>query len=56
MNQFSATGYVIKSSLEKKDIQPADDISYEGCSFLVQTDSFLISCCSVNKYISDAFE
>lgn len=56
MNQFSATGYVIKSSLEKKDIQPADDISYEGCSFLVQTDSFLISCCSLNKYISDAFE
>ena len=56
MNQFSATGYVIKGSLERKNIQPADDISYEGCSFLVQTDNFLVSCCSLNKYINNAFD
>lgn len=56
MNQFSVTGFIVKSSLLKKDIQPADDISYPGCSFLVQTDNFLVSCCSLDKYINDAFD
>ncbi|CAK2036291.1 hypothetical protein [Vibrio crassostreae] len=56
MNQFSVIGFIVKSSLLKKDIQPADDISYPGCSFLVQTDNFLVSCCSLDKYINNAFD
>ena len=56
MNQFSITGYVVKSSLFKKNIQPVDNLSYSGCSFLVQTDNFLVSCCTLDKYIIDAFD
>ncbi|UWZ98348.1 hypothetical protein [Vibrio splendidus] len=56
MNQFSTVGYVIKDSLVKGNIKPADDISYEGCSFLIQTDNFLVSCCSLDKYINYAFD
>ncbi len=56
MNQFSVTGFIVKSSLLQKNIQPVDNISYPGCSFLVQTDNFLVSCCSLDKYIEDAFD
>ncbi|CDT65298.1 MULTISPECIES: hypothetical protein [Vibrio] len=56
MNQFGVTGFIVKSSLTKKNIQPVDDMSYPGCSFLVQTDNFLVSCCSLDKYIDNAFE